>query len=470
MIRFLAFLLIGLFSINFVYAHNQTNFIDSAVIDIACKSGESVPLHYYNLAYLEKQLYFSNKTKHDSVISKKLHLDIPVEVQLRIFSKNRAYRQSFLVRPNEKIEFELNGYLLNEKNGKKLIPQSYLDLYDDFALTKPYFKFTTDDFKKFYFNSERIYRNNVRKADSLHTSRLIDDSTKRYFHYVSLIDYYYRMLAPVRDINTYKKDLYYFLKEKVKTIKLFIADFNYYKTDDITIILRGLVKFDSIYQKLNIEKMDTFANYIFLNKYHQYSWPLIYDKLITYKDKSSLDVVNALSITQRHLNNAMITVMIDSIKREYTDRNVSHPETINLINAKGQTTSFKQILTESRGKLLVIDLWATWCIPCREQAPAFNQSRGRFAVQSVRFINISMDDDSSNQTWLNHIKQDKSYRPEDQFRLVNPKKSHFTKFYNVGSIPRYLVLGRNNKMINENFYLPTEKEFSLTISSLIKAN
>jgi thiol-disulfide isomerase/thioredoxin len=44
-----------------------------------------------------------------------------------------------------------------------------------------------------------------------------------------------------------------------------------------------------------------------------------------------------------------------------------------------------------QGKTLVVNFWATWCPPCREEMPAFSRLQDRYAAQDVQFVGIALD-------------------------------------------------------------------------------
>ncbi len=58
-----------------------------------------------------------------------------------------------------------------------------------------------------------------------------------------------------------------------------------------------------------------------------------------------------------------------------------------LNDLKGQPQTFAQW----RGKLLVVNYWATWCIPCREEMPGFSRLQERYRDKGVQFVGISID-------------------------------------------------------------------------------
>jgi thiol-disulfide isomerase/thioredoxin len=57
-------------------------------------------------------------------------------------------------------------------------------------------------------------------------------------------------------------------------------------------------------------------------------------------------------------------------------------------------TGYQQILAKYHGKPLVVNFWATWCEPCRDEYPLIVELAGEFKAQGVSVIGINMDDDS----------------------------------------------------------------------------
>ena len=62
------------------------------------------------------------------------------------------------------------------------------------------------------------------------------------------------------------------------------------------------------------------------------------------------------------------------------------PELV-LADLKGQPQS----LGQWRGKLLVVNYWATWCHPCRQEMPGFSRLQDKYRDKGVQFVGISID-------------------------------------------------------------------------------
>lgn len=48
-------------------------------------------------------------------------------------------------------------------------------------------------------------------------------------------------------------------------------------------------------------------------------------------------------------------------------------------------------LSQRRGKVLVVNFWATWCLPCREEIPALIRTQGKHAKDGVEIVGIALD-------------------------------------------------------------------------------
>lgn len=50
-----------------------------------------------------------------------------------------------------------------------------------------------------------------------------------------------------------------------------------------------------------------------------------------------------------------------------------------------------QNLAQYQGKVLVVNFWATWCPPCREEIPLFIQTQSKFEANGLQFVGIALD-------------------------------------------------------------------------------
>lgn len=60
---------------------------------------------------------------------------------------------------------------------------------------------------------------------------------------------------------------------------------------------------------------------------------------------------------------------------------------LSLDDSGGKPQAFRQW----QGKVLVVNFWATWCAPCREEMPAFSRLQAKLGAKGVQFVGIGID-------------------------------------------------------------------------------
>ncbi len=68
-------------------------------------------------------------------------------------------------------------------------------------------------------------------------------------------------------------------------------------------------------------------------------------------------------------------------------------------------TGSKEKIGDLRGSIAVVNFWATWCAPCRQELPMLSRLSLQFAEKKVRFVAISIDENPSNRKQRTRIDQ-----------------------------------------------------------------
>ena len=110
-------------------------------------------------------------------------------------------------------------------------------------------------------------------------------------------------------------------------------------------------------------------------------------------------------------------------------------------------------LTNLRGKYVVIDVWATWCGPCKYQSPYFEKFAVKYKKEPVQFVAASIDDKMDD--WYIEAK----LKSKSVLQLHINNKDQFSKDYNAESIPRFILIDPEGNLVNAAMPFPNDQAF-----------
>jgi len=110
-------------------------------------------------------------------------------------------------------------------------------------------------------------------------------------------------------------------------------------------------------------------------------------------------------------------------------------------------------LENLKGKVVFIDVWATWCLPCLNHRPRVLKLAEKYKNnENVKILLLSVD--SSKDKWLSFLKKENSSNGMNLF-INNGMFTNFGNNYNIKSIPKYILIGKDGKIINSNHSEPS---------------
>lgn len=122
-------------------------------------------------------------------------------------------------------------------------------------------------------------------------------------------------------------------------------------------------------------------------------------------------------------------------------------------------------LSEFFGKVLYIDLWTTWCMPCCMEIPYMEKMVEHYKDNDkIQFISISLDQDRN--AWLKKIKKDKPAWP--QFNANKEQDIALSKQWGISGIPRFLIINADGTINNANAFRPSNENFIKNIDAILK--
>jgi peroxiredoxin len=110
-----------------------------------------------------------------------------------------------------------------------------------------------------------------------------------------------------------------------------------------------------------------------------------------------------------------------------------------LPDVKGKSLS----LGDLKGKVVLIDFWASWCEPCRAESPNLKTQYALYKDKGFEIISVSIDTDKKN--WLKAISDDGlTWLQVSDLKGYN---STVVRSYGIGGVPSFFLLGRDGKII-----------------------
>jgi len=149
---------------------------------------------------------------------------------------------------------------------------------------------------------------------------------------------------------------------------------------------------------------------------------------------------------------------IDSIYVLYRS---SIPESVTackLYNADNKETTLGDLLNLNKGKIIYIDMWASWCVPCKAEFYFSEKMIDKFKGQQVAFIFLSLD--RTRENWQTSNSTYDFMKTGNSFWVNGDFSSPIAKNYNILSIPRYLLINADGKIIDADAKRPGDAALS----------
>ncbi|MGJ1448076.1 TlpA family protein disulfide reductase [Sphingobacterium spiritivorum] len=120
----------------------------------------------------------------------------------------------------------------------------------------------------------------------------------------------------------------------------------------------------------------------------------------------------------------------------------------NFPDKNGNLISFSSL----RDKVILVDVWATWCGPCKAEFPYLKQLEKDVEGKPIQIVSISVDDDEDKNKWLEMIKKESL----GGIQLFGGSNDDFSNYYKITSIPRFLVFDKEGKIVSTDAPRPSD--------------
>ncbi|MDR2282883.1 MAG: TlpA family protein disulfide reductase [Sphingobacterium sp.] len=122
----------------------------------------------------------------------------------------------------------------------------------------------------------------------------------------------------------------------------------------------------------------------------------------------------------------------------------------------------KVSLDDLKGKLVLLDMWATWCGPCRAEEPHWEKLNEEYKDKAVAFVGISTDQDKPK--WESYVKE-KSLKG---IQLHAGPGNELSNAYKVTGIPRYILIDKAGNLITADSPRPSDLKLKTLLDEWLK--
>jgi thiol-disulfide isomerase/thioredoxin len=129
------------------------------------------------------------------------------------------------------------------------------------------------------------------------------------------------------------------------------------------------------------------------------------------------------------------------------------------LNTEGQKVS----MADLKGKVVLVDVWATWCGPCKKEIPHLKKLEEEFKGRNLEFVSISIDAEKDKEKWKEMVAKEKLGGTQ----LFAGSESELSKYYNINTIPRFMVFDQQGRIMSVDAPRPSEPELKQLLEATL---
>jgi thiol-disulfide isomerase/thioredoxin len=121
-------------------------------------------------------------------------------------------------------------------------------------------------------------------------------------------------------------------------------------------------------------------------------------------------------------------------------------------------------LSGQKGKVVLVDVWATWCGPCKKEIPSLKQLEQEMHGKDIVIMSVSVDEEKDKEKWLKMIKDENL----GGVQLFASGWSKIAKDYKITSIPRFMVFDKKGNVVTVDAARPSDPKLKDLLETELK--
>jgi thiol-disulfide isomerase/thioredoxin len=195
---------------------------------------------------------------------------------------------------------------------------------------------------------------------------------------------------------------------------------------------------------------------------------LEYDAMLSYLENTAgldAELVSAQKEQYESFKEQATSYHTDAIAKaailsELTDK--PSPDFTGFSTPDGGTLSLADLT--ATGKYTYIDVWATWCGPCKAEVPFIKEMIANYEGKNIQVVSLSVDEEDAKDKWIKMIaEKELSWQ---QIRADKAWESDFIQAFAINSIPRFILLDPNGVVVDPDAPRPSSEKLTELLESL----
>jgi len=120
-------------------------------------------------------------------------------------------------------------------------------------------------------------------------------------------------------------------------------------------------------------------------------------------------------------------------------------------------------LAEQRGQVVMVNFWATWCGPCRQEMPQLNKIYEKYRASGFQLLGVNVDDDTRNAAEV-------ATKLGVKFPVLLDTDKRVSKLYDLSTMPSTVIIDRDGKVryVHKGYLTGYEETYDKQVRELLK--